>query len=163
MSCSKSEAPSATWRCSRQSSVVAKDTLRRTMRVILSSEPRYWRATARPLRAARRAASRPVATSNSAPARPTNLAVCPSVGNIPLRNKRFPLRTASAYEPKGVGGDGSWMANAFRRSSALARLPVACKFRAGAAAFEAPSCITRSPSLRLSFSSDETIRAKTQK
>ena len=37
ISCSKSEAPSATFGCSRQSSVVARDTPSRTMRVIRSS------------------------------------------------------------------------------------------------------------------------------
>src|SRR5580700_1081950 len=94
-SCSNSEAPSAIFACSRTSPTVATDTPSRTIRVTLSSDPKYSRATARALSAARRAALNPVCTSSSAPTRPINLAERPSVGIIPVRKSRLPVCTAS--------------------------------------------------------------------
>src|SRR5207302_3985029 len=52
-SCSNSEAPSATFGCSRTSPEVATATPSRTIRVNLSSDPKCSRATARALSAAR--------------------------------------------------------------------------------------------------------------
>ena len=93
-SCSTSEAPSATFGWSRTSPEIATATPSRTMRVTLSSDPKCSRATARALSAARRAALLPASTSSSAPTRPTNFATRPSVGSIPVRKSRFPVRTA---------------------------------------------------------------------
>ena len=62
---SNSEAPSATFGCSRTSPEVATYTPSRTILVTLSSDPRCCRATARALRAARCAAARPASASYS--------------------------------------------------------------------------------------------------
>src|SRR6266481_638333 len=119
-SCSNSEAPSAIFGCSRKSPEVAMDPLNLTVRVNLSSDPKCCRATARPFSAARRAAWRPASTSSSAPTRPMNFAVWPSVASMPVRKSRFPVCTASVYMPKGFGGAGSLMPSSFNRCSALA-------------------------------------------
>src|ERR1700756_3152851 len=94
-SCSNAEAPSAIFGCSRTSPEVATYTLNLTVRVTLSSDPKCFRATARPLSAARRAARCPASRSSSAPTRPTNLAPWPSVGIIPVRKSSLPVCTAS--------------------------------------------------------------------
>src|SRR6266702_7230287 len=113
-----SEAASATLGCSRKSPSVAIDTPSLTIRLTLSSEPKWCRAADSTFRQAMAAALRPSSMVSSAPSRPREAGLPPATGNIPLRKSRLPLCTTSTYAPNGVGMGGSSMLWSCSRCSA---------------------------------------------
>src|SRR3984893_8216845 len=120
-----SEAASATFGRSTESSPVASITPRRTTREIWVRDPRCSLAIANAFSAARRVADHACSALRSVPRRPRYCGRPSSTGKVPLKNNKLPDRTASAYAPNGVGSGGSSIPiSAMRFSASPAALSV---------------------------------------